>query len=102
VDFKVGRIQSYAYTVWRGDDKLGWFDPSPPGQDPALAETFPHHYHDLSSGADQRRPASGLSFVQPNLPALLNHCLVLDTPLPGAALAEPAPEPAMAADVHAR
>ena len=101
VDFKVGRIQSYAYTVWRGDDKLGWFDPAPPGQEPGLSDTYPHHYHDLTSGAEQRRPASGLTFVQPNLPALLNHCLALDTTAESAEaapMAEPAtqPEPATA------
>jgi hypothetical protein len=85
IDFKVGRIQSYAYTVWRGNDKLGWFDPAPPGPEPGLSDTYPHHYHDLTSGAEQRRPANGLSFVQPNLPALVNHCLALATPASGGA-----------------
>ena len=83
VDFKVGRIQSYAYTVWRGDEKLGWFDPAPPGKDPALADTYPHHYHNLTGGSDQRYAATGLSFSQPNLPALINHCLILDQKAPG-------------------
>ena len=90
VDFKAGRIQSYAYTIWYGNDRLGWFDPAPPGPDPALSDTYPHHYHDLTGGVEQLWPANGLSFVQPNLPGLLDYCLALDTPPTGDA--EPAPE----------
>ena len=51
LDFKVGRLQGYAYSVWRGDQKLGWFDPAP-----------------------------GLSFEAPNLPVLIAHCRKLGQP----------------------
>jgi hypothetical protein len=80
LDFKVGRLQGYAYSVWRGDQKLGWFDPSPPGDDPMLAATFPHHYHDLAGSDEERQAAPGLSFDAPNLPALIAHCRKLGQP----------------------
>jgi hypothetical protein len=55
LDFKAGRLQAYAYTTSVDGQKFGWFDPASPSNDAALAETFPHHYHDLSNGAGRRR-----------------------------------------------
>lgn len=103
IDFKASRIQAYAYTVWRGDDKLGWFDSTPLSQEPHLAENFPHHYHDLSGPIEERASAPALSFTAPNLPAVIKFCLQLDQPVrapvaaPAAALAgAPARIPATA------
>ncbi len=80
IDYKAGRIQAYAYTLWRGENKLGWFDSTPLTGEPHLAENFPHHYHDLSTGDEQRASAPALSFTHPNLPAVINFCLLLDQP----------------------
>lgn len=53
LDFKAGRLQGYADTLSGDGQKLGWFDPASPRNDAALAEAFPHHYHDLSNSAGQ-------------------------------------------------
>jgi len=94
LDFKAGRLQAYAYTLWRGEAKQGWFDSTPITSEPHLAENFPHHYHDLSTGLEQRASAPALSFTHPNLPAVINFCLLLDQPPAPAQLpvvAAPAP-----------
>lgn len=36
-------IEGYSYEVWRGTDKLYWYDSQPHPDDPALASTDPHH-----------------------------------------------------------
>jgi hypothetical protein len=84
VDFMTGRIPSYAYILWRGEEKLGWFDPAPASNGHAAAENYPHHYHDLTTG-NHRTPALRLSFKAPNLPALVEYCLQVAQPAPAAA-----------------
>jgi hypothetical protein len=96
IDFKASRIQAYAYTLWQGDAKLGWFDSTPLSQEPHLAENFPHHYHDLSSGEEQRAAAPALSFTSPNLPAVINFCLQVIQPVPPSVPALGKPHPATA------
>lgn len=39
------RITRYGYEVWRGGEKLYWYDPQPHPNDPTLVATHPHHKH---------------------------------------------------------
>ena len=41
LDFKIGRIQRYSYTVFRAGEKLRWYDSEPHPENPNLASTFP-------------------------------------------------------------
>jgi len=85
LDFKAGRIQHYSYTVFRGAEKVRWYDSQPHPENLELAATFPHHRHeppDTSTGSVQRikhnrRPAPGVSFQAPNLPTLIADCIAL-------------------------
>lgn len=64
-------IQRYSYEVYRDDDKLYWYDPFPHPSIPELASTEPHHKHIPPDIKNNRIPAPGLSFAQPNLPLLI-------------------------------
>ena len=66
-----GLITSYGYEVWRGDQKLYWYDSQPHPDDPTLASTDPHHKHVSPDIKHHRIPASELSFTHPNLPVLI-------------------------------
>jgi hypothetical protein len=77
LDFKAGRIRRYSYTVLRGGEKIRWYDPQPHPDDPALAETFPHHRHDHPNIQHNRSPAPGINFTAPNFPTLIADCLAL-------------------------
>ncbi len=66
-----GRIVSYGYEAWRGDEKLYWYDSQPHPQNPALSATDPHHKHIPPDIKHQRIPAPELSFTRPNLPFLI-------------------------------
>jgi hypothetical protein len=71
VDFDAGLIISYGYEVYRGDERLYWYDDFPHPNDPALASTLPHHKHVPPDIKHNRIPAPNLSFERPNLPALI-------------------------------
>jgi len=71
VDFDAGLIASYGYEVYRGDERLYWYDDFPHPQDASLAATFPHHKHVPPDLRRHRVPAPGLSHTLPNLPAIL-------------------------------
>jgi len=62
----------YGYEVWRRDVKLYWYDPQPHPNDPNLAATHPHHKHVPPDIKRNRIPAPTMSFIQPNLPALIH------------------------------
>jgi hypothetical protein len=74
-------IDSYGYEVWRGSEKLYWYDSQPHPDDPTLQSTHPHHKHippdttvreEKRSGIKHHRiPAPGLSFNRANLPLLI-------------------------------
>jgi hypothetical protein len=64
-------IDWYGYEVWRGDEKLYWYDPQPHPDDPDLQSTHPHHKHVLPNIKHHRVPAPGMSFNEPNLPKLI-------------------------------
>jgi hypothetical protein len=77
LDFKHGRIQRYSYTVFRGNEKVRWYDPEPHAEVLELAATFPHHRHEPPDIKHHRRPAPGISFTEPNLATLIADCLSL-------------------------
>lgn len=64
-------IDSYGYEIWRGDEKLYWYDPQPHPNDPSLASSFPHHKHVPPDIKHNRIPAKHLSFEKANLPGLI-------------------------------
>ena len=70
LDFADGLITSYGYEVYRGDERLYWYDDFPHPQDMSLAATFPHHKHVPPNIKHHRIPAPEMSFTRPNLPAL--------------------------------
>lgn len=70
-DLTPPRIARYGYEVWRGGEKLYWYDSQPHPGDPALAPTYPHHKHVPPDIKHHRVPAPGLSFTHPNLPFLI-------------------------------
>ncbi len=71
IDFEEGIITSYGYEVYRGDERLYWYDDFPHPNDPTLASTMPHHKHVPPDIKHHRIPAPGISFDRPNLPLLL-------------------------------
>ena len=71
LDFDAGLITSYGYEVYRGEQRLYWYDDFPHPQDPELAPTFPHHKHVPPDIKRHRIPAPEISFTQPNLPTLI-------------------------------
>lgn len=81
LDFKAGRIRHYSYTVFRGDERIRWYDSQPHPENEALTETFPHHLHEPPDIKHNRKPAPGISFTAPNLPTLIADCTALgDSP----------------------
>ena len=78
VDFKVGSIRHYSYTIFRGEEEVRWYDPQPHADNPDLASTFPHHRHEPPDIKHNRKPAPGISFTGPNLPTLIADCLALE------------------------
>jgi hypothetical protein len=64
-------IDWYGYEVWKGEDKLYWYDSQPHPNDSALASTHPHHKHIPPDIKHNRIPASNMSFMRPNLPTLI-------------------------------
>ena len=71
LDLTDGELLDYSYAVYRGEEKIRWYDSQPHPEDPALASTFPHHRHEPPDIKQNRRPAPGISFTAPNLPTLI-------------------------------
>lgn len=71
LDFDEGVITSYGYEVYRGDERIYWYDDFPHPDDPSLASTHPHHKHVPPNIKQNRKPAPAISFSRPNLPELL-------------------------------
>jgi len=71
------RIVGYSYEVWRGAEKLFWYDSQPHPGEPALASTHPHHKHVPPDLKHNRVPAPGLTFNAPNLPFLIQEISAL-------------------------
>ena len=71
LDFDSELITSYGYEIYRGGEKLYWYDDFPHPQDPSLASTFPHHQHIPPEIKRNRVPAPNINFTCPNLPVLI-------------------------------
>ena len=71
LDFDAGLITAYGYEVYRGPERLYWYDDFPRPNDPRLAPTHPHHKHIPPDIKHHRVPAPEMSFTQPNLPILI-------------------------------
>lgn len=70
-------IDGYGYEVWRGEEKLFWYDSQPHPDQPQLQSSYPHHKHGPPDTKHHRVPAPQMSFSQPNLPALIREVLAL-------------------------
>ena len=64
-------IDGYGYEIWRGDEKIYWYDSQPHPNDPALQSTHPHHKHIPPDMKHNRIPAPEIKFTQPNIPWLV-------------------------------
>jgi hypothetical protein len=64
-------IEAYGYEIWRGQEKLCWYDCQPHPEDASLASTHPHHKHVPPDIKIHRVPAPEMSFTRPNLPNLI-------------------------------
>ena len=64
-------IEDYGYEIWHNADKMAWYDAQPHPGDAVLAGTYPHHKHIPPDIKHHRVPAPGMSFIQPNLPVLI-------------------------------
>ena len=64
-------VDGYGYEVWRGNEKLYWYDSQPHPNDPILESTHPHHKHIPPDIKHHRIAAPGMSFTQPNLLTLI-------------------------------
>ena len=71
LDFYAGLITSYGYEVYRGSERLYWYDDFPHPNDPNLASTFPHQKHVQPDIRHNRISAEEISFNRPNLPILI-------------------------------
>lgn len=77
IDFASKEILDYSYTVYKGNEKIRWYDPQPHPNDPDLANTFPHHVHIPPDIKSNRQPALNFSFDKPNLPTLIEQISAL-------------------------
>jgi hypothetical protein len=71
LDLSSNTIRSYSYELNRDEERVWWYDPMEHPQDPSLQSSFPHHKHVSPDIKHHRIPAPELSFVRPNLPALI-------------------------------
>lgn len=71
LDFEAGLITSYGYEVYNVEERLYWYDDFPHPDEPSLAATHPHHKHVPPDIKHNRIPAPEMSFIRPNLPALI-------------------------------
>ena len=71
LDFDAALIASYGYEVYRGAERLFWYDDFPHPEDASLASTFPHHKHVPPDLRHHRVPAPNMSFNRPNLSGLV-------------------------------
>ena len=75
LDFDEGFIQQYSYEVYRGEEKMYWYDSWPHPHIPELASTDPHHKHKPPDIKHNRVPAPELSFDRPNLPFVIQEII---------------------------
>lgn len=61
----------YFYQLTYKGEPLWWYDPMPHPHIPELQSTHPHHKHIPPDIKRHRVPAPELSFIEPNLPYLI-------------------------------
>ena len=71
LDFDAGLITAYGYEVYRGEERLYWYDDFPHPNDSTLASSYPHHKHVPPDIKHHQIPAPEMSFTKPNLPTLI-------------------------------
>ena len=71
LDFYAGLITSYGYEVYRGSERLFWYDDFPHPNDPDLVSTYPHHKHVPPDIKHNRISTPDISFNRPNLPIII-------------------------------
>jgi len=64
-------IDEYGYEIWKGDEKLYWYDSQPHPYDLSLQNTHPHPKHIQPDNKKNRIPAADCSFNSPNFPILI-------------------------------
>lgn len=77
LDLAKHTIYHYSYELRRADETIWWYDPQEHPNDPTLAATHPHHKHVPPDIKHHRIPAPGISFTEPNLPALIREIAAL-------------------------
>ena len=77
LDFDAGLLTAYGYEVYRGSERLYWYDDFPHPNDPSLAKTHPHHKHIPPDIKHHRIPAPEISCTRPNLPLLIQEINLL-------------------------
>lgn len=75
IDFDNNAIETYSYEIYKGTEKLYWYDCQPHPLDPSLVSTHPHHKHIPPNIKRHRIPAKELSFKKPNLIFLIKEII---------------------------
>ena len=75
LDCADGELLAYSYTIFRGKERIRWYDPQPHPNEAQLSSTFPHHLHEPPDIKHNRQPAPGIDFGTPNLVTLIRNCL---------------------------
>ena len=75
IDLVQHRFRTYSYEIYRGAEKICWYDPWEHPEIPSLSSTFPHHKHVPPDLRNHRVPAPGISFAAPNLDVILAEML---------------------------
>lgn len=78
LDLSDGELLDYSYTIWYQGARIRWYDAQPHPENPALAETFPHHRHEPPDIKHNRQLAPGITFQVPNLPTLITDCIEIE------------------------
>jgi len=65
------KIDAYGYEVWRGREKLFWYNSQEHPNDASLQSSNPHHKHIPPGIKHHRIPAPEMSFNKPNIPTLI-------------------------------
>lgn len=68
IDFVAGRISDYSYIVFRGVERIRWYDPQPHPEILELADTFPHHLHEPPDIKHNQSPLRASVSVRPTFP----------------------------------
>jgi hypothetical protein len=71
IDYNEKLIQSYSYEVYKGDEKIYWYDSFPHPHIPDLSINHPNHKHIPPDMKHHRIPAPEISFNRINIPFLI-------------------------------